>query len=118
MSSIDELMKDRGPGEIKICWAGGSAYHWFQPFYRIAGYWNGIDSVQGSWNYSVGQDNWELYIEPSKKIIRYKWVYFSELSDGWKETQLFYSDEEFEQEKLFHNPDIKKLEYTATEFEE
>lgn len=64
------------------------------------------------------KDGWKLYEEPKKKVTMYKWAYFNRIDKIWIEvTPFFETEKEFMRYIWEENLVVKRLDYTATEFE-
>lgn len=117
MSSIDELMEGKQPGEIKICPANREPWDgwFFRPMYKDASNdWHGPDNENqaNTWPSVVDRD-WQIWQPPKKTVVRYLWAYAGdrELSKH------MYS--EAEAKKMFKQPcEWQRLDWSATEMEE
>ena len=71
MSTIDQLMEGKQPGEIKVCRQDQTG--WFQPFVKAKGEWWGrTHENQSFWD--VGYSNWTIYTEPKPTKVVYEWI--------------------------------------------
>lgn len=61
--------------------------------------------------------NWEIYEEPKKKVTMYKWAYFNRIDKIWIEVAPFFETEKEFMSYIEENLVVKRLDYTATEFE-
>jgi hypothetical protein len=72
MSTIDELMEGKKPGEIKVTKLGWNKENYFRPFFRDEqGEWHGLDELEHkdtSDGYDLN-DNWSLWVEPKPKVV-------------------------------------------------
>ena len=70
MSTIDELMEGKKPGEIKI----SSGDYTFIPYCKTrGGNWGGLTENKDHKFYSEDDTSWRLYTEPKKMIKRWLW---------------------------------------------
>ncbi len=69
--TLDEIMAGKVPGSVKTC-CQGSGLEFFTPYYRAAdSYWYGTDSRRLSIKIPTGGDQWQIYTEPKKPVVRY-----------------------------------------------
>lgn len=76
MATIDELMKDKKPGEIKITCPPWQSEDYFLPYFKIADQWHGFMHDKRSGFFRNGlNDRWRLYEEPKKtrKVVLWQW---------------------------------------------
>ena len=71
MATLDEIMKEYGPGEVKLTSRRLRKDEWFQPFFRTnEGIWfgktNSFDDYM-AWGNQV-TDTWEIYTPPKRKL--------------------------------------------------
>lgn len=64
---------------------------------------------------AVGNENYILYQEKPKPMIRWQWAHQTNLTGEWTSNGFFFSEQEA---KNNYGTNYKKLEYTRTEFEE
>lgn len=76
LKSIDYLMRDKKPGEIKIKRSTWVKTSYFRPYFKDdCGYWHGLlDHGAPEVNFCKSED-WKLYEEPKpkKKVVLYQW---------------------------------------------
>ena len=58
-------------------------------------------------------EDWYVYEQPKPKVTRWKWAFV--FADKWEESSRFLTEKEAEDKRW---SEYKKLEYTATVFEE
>ncbi len=113
MSTIDELMEGKKPGEIKIC-RSIDRTKYFIPFFRDSiKQWNGLGPA-GEFKCEMAKAsslNWELYQEPKPKVKRWLWV------NGKYVFPYMKSEEEVKMHECYHKS-WQKLPFSETEFEE
>lgn len=108
MSTIDELMAGKKPGEIKVRRPVWEETAWFQPYYKFENYWMGpTDRSDSARGYDDCND-WVLCW--GEKITRWFWL---ARGDDGKFTLAIYSEEEAKQ-----FPFLKKLEWSKMEMDE
>lgn len=113
MSTIDELMAGKKPGEIKIRRAewGLAQRTWFKPMYKINNCWIGPSSGSECDRFFNDCDDWEIYREPKKKVVRWLWA------NGMGEiTSQLYDENERERAEFTLGFTIK-LEWSRSEFD-
>jgi len=76
MSTINELMEGKQPGEIKMKrshW-GDDDGSWFRPYYYIEhkNEWYGITNHSRSTSWIAAYHGWEIYKEPVKIVTWYR----------------------------------------------
>lgn len=119
--TIDELMKDREPGSIKITQGHWSADRWFAPYFKAKEvWWYGVDNTDTSDSYQIEVSNWTLWQRPKKKVIKYLWICGGALAANAAGFFRYYSEEEVEKwsDRYRTVKSWEKLEFTAKEFEE
>lgn len=125
LSTIDELMEGKKPGEIKIRQIGWDSKKWFQPFFATSGEWTGILNNESGTPYrSVWYGDealWQLWSEPKKKVKRWQWaVWFKDLAAP-KSSSTFFTSEEEARAAIVDESNIKimqRLDFTEQEFDE
>ncbi len=84
MSTIDQLMTGKKPGEIKIRASGWDDETYFVPYFQednAGNYWYGVIPGKGVHNYNPEEDGWEIYSEPKPKVKRWMWIIKYEPTD-------------------------------------
>jgi len=100
----------------KLCLPGWPDDHYVLFHYEgLSGKYYGLTHDDRNYVYSGPVLDWRRYDEPKRKVIRWKWVY--QTNGGWWESDAFYTEDEMNQ-VAYHFHEAKKLEYTATEFED
>ncbi len=76
MSTIDELMQGKQPGEIKI--TSDRVYpNYFTPYFKDSrDIWHALDNKENK-HIQLGQDLWHLWQEPKKKRVMYHAVFMN-----------------------------------------
>lgn len=120
MATIDELMKDKKPGEIKITCPPWQSEDYFLPYFKIADQWHGFMHDKRSAFFRNGlNDRWRLYEEPkkTKKVVLWQWWYKDGLS--YKEGFLTHHMTEDYRSKYYltNNSNYTKIESTRIEIE-
>jgi hypothetical protein len=92
LKTIDDLMEDRFPGEIKIRNVNWDNDDYFIPYFiTTCGLWYGID-VDGAATYYADTASWQIYTEPKRKKIVYEWMFYSHR--GWFISDALCTEEE------------------------
>lgn len=113
MATISDLVAKHSkvPGDIRI--QHEDSNDWFQPFFFVQGSWFGRNSMDVAVSFYGDLHRWQLYTEPKKKVVRWLWAYVGSYGN-WILSDHFYS----EHEAVGRFAKGKKLEWSATEFEE
>lgn len=114
MSTIDELMQGKKPGEIKIARAYWDSTSWFAPYFKDRGnYWHGL--LQGDHNFVANEalSDWHLYAQPKPKRILYEWIYRD--AGSWIVRDTLLDDDEMAE--WANDVGVTKYRKTGREFE-
>jgi len=106
MPTIDELMKGKQPGEIKVRLPHWEPDEWFQPFFRDK-YWHGRRQI-GSHDSYIGAGDWQLWQEPVEEVEVFEWMYRHPDQHNWGIHALLMTEREAQEEF------IKKYQYRKT----
>jgi hypothetical protein len=110
--TLDELMKDRRPGEIKVRCEEWAPKNWFQPFYVTETAWHGRCQNNESYAYTRDEDGWELWVEPKKRVKRWLLAERIDPKGPWHCSTRFYSDDELESFRIQLGPNMIKTDVT------
>ena len=125
MATIDELMKGKKPGEIKVSsgeYLGDDNGFYFIPFFKIDYVWHGQvigpEHIRADYFKGHENDTWYLYTEPKKKVKRWMWAYQSSTNrHNWFVDSIYYTEDEFKS-RMGKKYNYKKLCYSEMEFED
>lgn len=122
MSTISELMEGKERGSVKVCLPHWGHDSYFSPWFQEPnGYWHGQFNNGIAMCYPDHDDDWQLWQEPKKEVVRYKWAIKNADHMMWVEEPGFYASEE-EIREAYNSPFserlFKRLDYTATTFPE
>lgn len=74
--TLEEFLKDKKLGEVKIrsmCW---DKKGWFMPYYSCSSKYHGLSDNQSNVIFLKSMnDTWELYKEPKPKVMRAMYLY-------------------------------------------
>ena len=74
MSTINELMENKSPGEIKVTRLSWEPKHWFQPFYIDGNHWHGPCSRGSQGKHLDSFSGYSIREEPVEMEDRWLWA--------------------------------------------
>lgn len=117
MATIDKLMEGKKPGEVLVNQSIWPPREFFSPFFRDRhGVWHGLDERRESVRWSGDVGGWQLYTEPKKKVV--KWLWVNSAGYIFSGPNHFLSEKEAAEDLSMEYLGWKKLEWSATEFDE
>lgn len=124
--TIDELMEGKVPGSVKVQGCNWDALDWCKPFYKTAGTaWRVLGSKNDEYLVVGGREEWRIYVEPKPKVKRWLWAQGSKPHDHEDEREIewntgagFYTEEEVKEVYRNFNYQLKRLDWSETEFDE
>lgn len=81
MPTINDLMKGKQPGEIKVRLLGWNQNEWFKPYFKDE-CWHGTNQIGKHHNYT-GAGDWQLWQEPVEEVEVFEWMYRHPNQHNW-----------------------------------
>lgn len=113
LKTIDELMHGKQPGEVYIYQPGWGCREYIVPYFRDKhDKWHCLCDESDSFSFRGDVVTWKIWTPPKKKVTRWLWAY--NFYNAWKIDKEYMT--EAEAKRQFKDP--KRLDFSATEFEE